>query len=44
MVVSLEELYFAYAKKLGAPGLNEELQRPAGYEETGGVWHDITGR
>jgi amidohydrolase len=40
---TLEELYFAYAKKLGAPGIEEEPQRPAGYEETGWVTRDIPG-
>jgi len=40
---SLEELGFAYAKKLGAPLLNPEPQRPAGYEETGFVTRDIPG-
>ena len=40
---TLEEAWFAYARKLGAPALEEELQRPAGYEETGGVSHDIPG-
>lgn len=40
---TLEELYFAYARKLGAPALNEEPQRPAGYEETGWVTREIPG-
>lgn len=40
---SLEELYFAYAKRLGAPKINEEPQRPAGYEETGWVTREIPG-
>ena len=40
---TLEELYFSYAKKLDAPRLNMERQRPAGYEETGGVSLDIPG-
>lgn len=40
---TLEEAWFAYAKKLGAPQLELEPQRPAGYEETGGVSHDIPG-
>lgn len=40
---SLEELKFAYAKKLGAPRLNPEPQRPSGYEETGWVTRDIPG-
>jgi hypothetical protein len=39
----LEELFWAYAKKLGAPGLEEEKGRPAGYEETGFVSRDIPG-
>jgi amidohydrolase len=40
---SLEELAFAYAAELGAPALNTEPQRPAGYEETGFVTRDIPG-
>jgi metal-dependent amidase/aminoacylase/carboxypeptidase family protein len=40
---TLEELYFGYAKRLGAPKLELEPQRPAGYEETGGVSHDVPG-
>ncbi|MDH5589691.1 MAG: peptidase dimerization domain-containing protein [Gemmatimonadota bacterium] len=40
---SMEELYFAYARKLGAPRMNEEPQRPAGYEETGWVTREIPG-
>lgn len=40
---SLEELVFAYAKKLGAPRIIEEPQRPAGYEETGFVTRDVPG-
>ncbi|HSM59522.1 MAG TPA: amidohydrolase [Longimicrobiales bacterium] len=40
---TLEELGFAYAKELGAPAINEEPQRPAGYEETGFVTRDIPG-
>ena len=40
---TLEELGFAYAKALGAPAINEEPQRPAGYEETGFVTRDIPG-
>jgi len=39
----LEELFWAYAKKLGAPGLEEDKGRPAGYEETGFVSRDIPG-
>ncbi|MDH5315304.1 MAG: hypothetical protein OEW44_02385, partial [Gemmatimonadota bacterium] len=31
------------ARHLGAPGIEPEAQRPAGYEETGGVSHDIPG-
>ncbi len=42
-VSALEELFFAYAKKFGAPGLQEEKGRPAGYEETGWVSRDIPG-
>jgi len=40
---TLEELFFAYAEKLGAPRINPGRQRPAGYEETGGVSLDIPG-
>jgi amidohydrolase len=40
---SLEELTFAYAERLGAPRINPEQQRPAGYEETGFVTRDIPG-
>jgi amidohydrolase len=40
---SLEELAFAYAKKLGAPELESEPGRPAGYEETGWVSREIPG-
>ena len=40
---TLEELTFAYAKKLGAPKLNEERDRPAGYEETGFLSRDVPG-
>jgi hypothetical protein len=39
----LEELKFGYAKLLGAPRISEELNRPAGYEETGGVAQDLPG-
>ncbi|HLZ46183.1 MAG TPA: peptidase dimerization domain-containing protein [Gemmatimonadales bacterium] len=40
---TLEELFFAYAKKLGAAGIEEEKGRPAGYEETGWVSREIPG-
>jgi amidohydrolase len=40
---TLEELGYAYAEALGAPALNPEPQRPAGYEETGFVTRDIPG-
>ncbi len=40
---TLEELTFAYAKKLGAPRIEEEPGRPAGYEETGWVSREIPG-
>jgi amidohydrolase len=40
---TLEELYYAYAGSLGAPKLVAERQRPAGYEETGGVSLDVPG-
>ena len=40
---TLEELYYAYAQSLGAPRLVPERDRPAGYEETGGVSLDIPG-
>lgn len=39
----LEELFWAYAKKLNAPGMEEEKGRPAGYEETGFVSREIPG-
>jgi metal-dependent amidase/aminoacylase/carboxypeptidase family protein len=39
----LEELFFAYASKFGAPGLEQERGRPAGYEETGFVSREIPG-
>lgn len=42
-VGSLEELWFAYAEKLGAPRLTPEPQRPAGYEETGFLTRGIPG-
>jgi len=40
---TLEELYFAYAEALDAPRRNPERGRPAGYEETGGLSHDVPG-
>jgi amidohydrolase len=40
---TLEEAWFATARRLGAPNVEPEAQRPAGYEETGGVSHDIPG-
>jgi metal-dependent amidase/aminoacylase/carboxypeptidase family protein len=40
---TLEELTFAYARRLGAPALQEEHGPPAGYEETGSVARDIPG-
>ncbi len=40
---TLEELKFGYARSLGAPRISEELNRPAGYEETGGVAQDLPG-
>jgi len=40
---TLEELFFAYAKKLGAPRLQEEQGRPNGYEETGFLSRDVPG-
>ncbi len=40
---TLEELTFAYAKGMDAPRIEEEPQRPAGYEETGFVTRDIPG-
>jgi amidohydrolase len=40
---TLEEAYYAYARSLGAPTLEPEPQRPAGYEETGGVSLDVPG-
>jgi amidohydrolase len=38
---TLEELWFAHAKALGAPGITETPGRPAGFEETGGLSHDV---
>lgn len=40
---SLEELGFAYAKKLGAPKLADDQERPGGYEETGFLSRDVPG-
>jgi len=40
---TLEETYFAYARALGATRQEPEPQRPAGYEETGGVSLDVPG-
>ena len=40
---TLEELSFAYAKKLGAPRLVAEPDRPAGYEETGYLSREVPG-
>ncbi len=40
---TLEETFFAYAKSLGATRVEPEQQRPAGYEETGGVSLDVPG-
>src|SRR3712207_7710570 len=40
---TLAELQFAYARKLGAPKLVAEAQRPSGYEETGWLSRDIPG-
>ncbi len=40
---TLEQAMFAYAKRLGAEKIEPELQRPAGYEETGGVSYDVPG-
>jgi metal-dependent amidase/aminoacylase/carboxypeptidase family protein len=40
---SLEELGFAYAKKLGAPKLSDEPERPGGYEETGFLSREFPG-
>ena len=40
---TLEELYNSYAVALKAPKLVAERQRPAGYEETGGVSLDVPG-
>ena len=42
-VGTLEEAWFSYAKKLGATHVTPEPQRPAGFEETGGVSQDIPG-
>ena len=40
---TLEELVYAYAEAMGAPRLNPEPQRPAGYEETGFPSRDVPG-
>ena len=40
---TLEELSYAYAKKLGAPRLADQPDRPAGYEETGYLSRDVPG-
>jgi len=40
---TLEELSFAYAKKLGAPRLRDEPERPSGYEETGYLSREVPG-
>ncbi len=40
---TLEELKFGYEKSMGAPRITEEPNRPAGYEETGGVAQDLPG-
>lgn len=40
---TLEEIYYSYARSLGAHKLVPEQQRPAGYEETGGVSLDVPG-
>ncbi len=42
-LATLEELTFAYAQALNAPGLKAELDRPAGYEETGVVSRVVPG-
>src|SRR5437899_3695616 len=40
---TLEELFRAYARKVGAPGMKDEAGRPGGYEETGFVSREIPG-
>ena len=40
---TLDELEYAYLKKLGAPKLTDEPGRPSGYEETGWVSRKIPG-
>lgn len=40
---TLEEMAFAYAKKLGAPRLSEDADRPGGYEETGFLSREFPG-
>jgi len=40
---TLEELFWAYARKFGAPGMKDEAGRPGGYEETGFVSREIPG-
>lgn len=40
---TLEELWFAYAREMGAPEIVTEPDRPAGYEETGFLTREIPG-
>lgn len=40
---TLEELGYAYAKKLGAPKLSDDRERPSGYEETGFLSREFPG-
>jgi metal-dependent amidase/aminoacylase/carboxypeptidase family protein len=40
---TLEELSFAYARKMGAPRIELEPQRPSGYEETGMLSREAPG-
>ena len=40
---TLEELSFAYAKKLNAPRISDEPDRPSGYEETGFLSREVPG-
>jgi amidohydrolase len=40
---TLQELFFAYARKLGAPNLKDDARAPSGYEETGAVSREIPG-
>jgi metal-dependent amidase/aminoacylase/carboxypeptidase family protein len=40
---TLQELFFAYARKFGAPNIKDDARNPSGYEETGIVDRVIPG-